>query len=193
MNTPDWDALFAAAARAPGDDEAWAAVYAASWPYLAEWVGSRYRLDPVRASDVLQDAFLQYHTKLQAGLIERPSIAHLRAFVRFCALTAIGDAARFVELDELAPIPEPADPEADITRRLLVDAALDRLPPRCAWLLRARYYLGQTSAEIAAATGLQPGHVDVLLHRCRAECRSVIEGLRRTSIPNLQRPTPKKS
>lgn len=135
---------------------------------------ARYRLDPAQAGDVLQDALLQYRAKLQEGRVDRPSLAHLRAFVRFSALDAMRDARRFVALDEIAPPGPPGDPEAAMLRKLLVDHALDRLDRRCAYLLRARYFWGQTSAEIAGALALGAGNVDVSLHRCRAKLRRVL-------------------
>jgi RNA polymerase sigma factor (sigma-70 family) len=177
VNPPAWDELFSAVGRAPDDDAAWSSLYQALWPYLVDWAMSRYRLDADRAADALQDAFLQYRAKLRAGRIERPSLAHLRAFLRFCILTGLSEARRFVALDEVAPVAAASDPEAGIMRTLLVDHALDRLDHRCAYVLRARYFFGETTAEIAAALNLQPGTVDVLLHRCRAKCREALTEL----------------
>jgi RNA polymerase sigma factor (sigma-70 family) len=137
-------------------------------------VVARYRVDAAQAGDVLQDAFLQYRAKLRDGRVDRPSLSHLRAFVRFCVLDAMRDARRLVALDEIAPPGPPADPEAAILRKLLVDHALDRLDRRCAYLLRARYFWGQTSAEIAGALALETGNVDVSLHRCRAKLRRAL-------------------
>ena len=170
-------ALFAAAGRRPGDDAVWSELYSTLWPYLTDWVLSRYGLAPDGVGDVLQDALVQYRTKLIAHKIERPSLAHLRAFIRFCVLSLLRAESRLVALDEVADPPSPGNPEQDLLHKLMVDEALERLDQRCAHLLRARYFHGKSSAEIARALGLDPGHVDVLLHRCRARCRELLADL----------------
>jgi RNA polymerase sigma factor (sigma-70 family) len=167
--------LFESVARKPSDDAAWAELYTALWPVLCDWVLSRYGLNPAEAQDVLQDSLLQYRAKLRSREIEKPSLPHLRAFVKFSVLTLLRAQARLTALDEIAGTAAAADnPEQDLLNKLMVDEALDRLDGRCAFVLRARYYQGKTSAEIAAALKLGPGSVDVLLHRCRARCREIL-------------------
>lgn len=169
-----WDALFAAVGQRSDNDAAWSDLYASLWPYLTDWVVSRYGLDAATTGDVVQDAFLQYRSKLIAGRIGRPSLAHVRAFVRLTVLTALKAQSRLAPLDDLVAEVTQPDPERALMLRLMVDQALDRLEPRCTYVLRQRYYHGFTSAEIAERLGLETGNVDVLLHRCRARCREIL-------------------
>ena len=174
---PDWDVLFRKAQRNPRDDRAWSALYEELWPYLVDWVMSRYGIDPDHAGEVLQEAFLAYRDELSQGRIAHASLSHLRAFVRFRALSLLRQQSRLVPLDEIAPPPDPSDPERDLLNKLMIDEALDRLDQRCAYVLRERYFAGRTSAEIGAILGLEAGNVDVLLHRCRARCREILARL----------------
>ena len=169
-----WDQLFAAVGRDPDDDHAWARLYASLWPYLLDWIVSRYGLDGSEASDALQNAWLQYRAKLVAGKIANPSLPHLRAFVKFCVLSLLREQSRLVSLDEITLPFAPGDLERELFNKLLVDEALDRMDRRCAYVLRAKYFHGQTSAEIALTLGLEAGHVRVLAHRCLEECRNLV-------------------
>ena len=180
---PDWDALFGAAGKKPASDDAWANLYRALWPHLLDWIISRYGLSSQEAEDVLQDSLLQYRTKLAAKAFTKPSLPHALAFVRYSALGYLRKRSRLVALEEIDPSASLAegasqDPERDLLRKLIVDEALERLDQRCAFALRAKYFHGQTSAEIGGALGLESGAVDTLMHRCRAACRSLIESLR---------------
>ena len=166
--------MFAEVASHPASDAAWSDLYVALWPYLTDWTIARYGLDPATTADVLQNALLEYRAKLAGGAIDRPSLAHVRGFVRLGALTALRARSRLVALEELEREPADRDAEASLARSLMIDQALDRLDPRCAYALRARYYYGRSSAEIAARLGLDAGAVDVLMHRCRARCRELV-------------------
>jgi RNA polymerase sigma factor (sigma-70 family) len=187
---PDWPSLFAVIERSPTDQHAWAALYVALWPYLADWIISRYGFDPSSASDVLQDALLDYQRKLNAKLIERPSLAHVRGFVRLSVLNALKARSRFVPLEEVEAtavnsehdsLQMLVDSEQEMLRRLVVDRALDQLDERCGFALRLRYYEGLSSAEIGRALNLSTAHVDVLLHRCRGRLRELL------TMPHQQR------
>ena len=180
---PSWESLFAAIGRAPRDDQAWSKLYTALWPYVLDWIVSRYGLDGSQAADVLQDAAIQYRDKLIAGKIAEPSMRHFRAFVRFCVLTALRARSRLVALDDIAPPLDTGDVESELYHKLIIDEALERMDQRCAYALRAKYFHGKTSAEIAESIGLDEGHVRVLLHRCREKCRELVLGL----IPQLER------
>jgi RNA polymerase sigma factor (sigma-70 family) len=179
FGAPPWTALFATVAADPDREDAWSSLYVALWPYLSDWVTARYGLDAAATADVIQDALMDYRSKLVARRIAQPSLAHVRGFVRLAALEALRGRARLLSLDDLGTEPVSDDPERDVIRRLIVDQALDRLDRRCAYVLRAKYYRGHSTAEIAASMGLEPGNVDVLLHRCRQRCRELV----------MQRPT----
>jgi|ERR1044071_2549552 RNA polymerase sigma factor (sigma-70 family) len=181
-----WETLFAAVGRRPTDDLAWSDLYQAAWLPFMDWILSRYGLDPERAGAVLQDAFMQYRSKLIAGRIARPSLSHLRVFVRYCVLKVLRDRSRLVSLDEIATTAR-SDPEEELLQKLMIDQALDRLDQRCSYLLRSRYFLGHTSAEIGAALRLETGYVDVLLHRCRSQCREILADLTATRVEQRSR------
>jgi RNA polymerase sigma factor (sigma-70 family) len=174
---PPWDVLFAAVSRKPHDDAVWSELYSAVWPYLSDWVMSRYGLDPGQVEDALQDALLQYRAKLAGGKVARPSLSHLIAFVRYCVLHILREQSQLISLDEISAPPARANPEQELLHKLIIDEALERLDRRCAYMLRSKYFRGFTSAEIGAKMGLTPGNVDTLLHRCRSECRDLIDSL----------------
>jgi RNA polymerase sigma factor (sigma-70 family) len=138
---------------------------------------SRYGIDTDHAGEVVQDAFLAYRTNLLTGRISQPSLPHLRAFIRFRVLSLLREQSRLISLDEIAPAPHPSDPERDVLHKLMIDEALERIDQRCAYILREKYFVGHTSAEIAAALHMETGNVDVLLHRCRIRCREILEYL----------------
>jgi RNA polymerase sigma-70 factor, ECF subfamily len=59
--------------------------------------------------------------------------------------------------------------------RDVVDAAIGRLPPAQQCVITLRDVYGWSSAEVAGATGLEPGHLRVLLHRARSRVRGALE------------------
>jgi RNA polymerase sigma factor (sigma-70 family) len=180
---PNWAALFSVAGKKPRSDIAWSELYLALWPYLLDWIISRYGLGTYQAEDVLQDALLQYRTKLLAKEFAEPSLPHALAFVRYCALGYLRRESRFSALEELEPplsgsVQASKDPERELLQKLIVDEALERLDQRCSYALRAKYIRGLTSAEIGLTLRMRVGAVDTLLHRCRAACRDLIISLR---------------
>ena len=179
---PHWDILFGAVGKKPKSDDAWSELYLALWPYLLDWILSRYGLNAQQAEDVLQDALLQYRTKLIAREFTEPSLRHAFAFVRYSALGYLRRQSRLIALEEIEPTLLPPaliskNPEHQLLQKLIVDEALERLDQRCAFALRARYFRGLTSAEIGLALRLESGAVDTLLHRCRAACRNLIDSI----------------
>lgn len=164
-----WDPLFAAVTRDPHGDEAWSALYAGLWPYLIDWIVSRYGIDGDAAGDVLQDASLQYRAKLRNGLIPNPSMAHLRAFVRFTVLAHLRARDRFVPIDDLVETPV----SSDITARIMIDQVLEQMDGPCAFLLREKYLVGRSSQELARALQTTDGNVRVQLHRCRERFKAL--------------------
>lgn len=179
---PNWLALFSAAGQRLTSDEAWSDLYLALWPTLLEWIISRYGLNTHEAEDILQDALWQYRIKLIAGVVTQPNLSQVFSFVRFCALGYLRGQSRLRPLDEIAPSLIPAasnstDPERELLQMLIVDEALERMDQRCAFVMRAKYFHGFTSAEIGRTLNLRSGAVDTLLHRCRAACRSLMVSL----------------
>jgi RNA polymerase sigma factor (sigma-70 family) len=179
-NSPEWDTLFAALKRDPRSDQAWSRLYETLWPYMLDWLVSRYGVNGAQAADILQDTALQYRDRLLAGDTPDPSLRHFRAFARFNVLSVLRAESRLAALDEVDPQPASANTEDDLFHKLVVDEALERLDQRCAYALRAKYFHGKTSAEIAKAMGIEEGNVRVVLHRCREKCRELVLGL----LPN---------
>lgn len=100
--TGNWQELFEKARRRPKDEQVWSALYRELWPYLSDWIMSRYGIDPDRAGEILQSAFIAYGAQLAEGQVERTSIQHLRAFIRYRVLDFLRQQSRLVSLDEIA-------------------------------------------------------------------------------------------
>jgi RNA polymerase sigma factor (sigma-70 family) len=84
--------------------------------------------------------------------------------------------------------PDSGDLEADTLRRIELSDALARLEERERELLAMRYGAGLSSREIGGLVGLEPGAVDVALHRARTRLRSDVAATPRAPARRAQRP-----
>jgi len=179
FDNPDWNALFAALGRHSHDKKTWEILYSALWPRLNAKILERYPLSPDDAADIVQEAILEYqqtviNKKPDPGFT--PSLAHMYGLVRFRALDKLREARRLTRLDELMLSPQ-KDSAREVETMLLIDEALDRLDPRCQYVLREFYFQGKTGEEIATRLKVKPEHIFVLLSRCRNRCREVLVSL----------------
>jgi RNA polymerase sigma-70 factor (ECF subfamily) len=69
----------------------------------------------------------------------------------------------------------PADVERDVTRRLDLSAAIDRLDERARDLLALRYGADLTARQIAGILGVKTNAVEVALHRTLARLRDDLD------------------
>jgi RNA polymerase sigma-70 factor (ECF subfamily) len=178
-----------------GDETAFRALFDRVFPRLYRYAAARLGGDPDAIAEVVQQTFLKAIEGLDDYRGEAPIYAW---FTRICH-NAIVDHHRlrsreashvlFVEdhaqvravLDALtAPATEgPLDQACarDVTR--LVQAILDRLPPRYGDVLEWKYVEGLSVKEIAARLDTGPKAAESLLTRSRAAFREAVEALRR--------------
>lgn len=142
------------------------------WAYLARATGDR-RL----ADDLLQETyyrFLKSRTTIEDA-------AHRRNYLFRIATNLIVDAQRRPRLDAAA-VSEPSDivadtvdAAADAARRVDVGRALSKLRPRDRALVWLAYVNGSSHKEIAAALGLRPASIKLLLFRARRKLTALLE------------------
>lgn len=170
-----WDDLFEAADQHIRDNNAWSDLYREVTPTLTEWLISRYGFDSDEATGIINDAISDFRNARIAGKTSRLTIQLLWKFLRYRALTLLRSRKSLISLNEIEPVTGPTDPESDLLHKLIIEETLERLEPRCSYVLREKYFLGKTSAEIAATLDMQTGAIDVLLSRCRAKCREILQ------------------
>jgi RNA polymerase sigma factor (sigma-70 family) len=134
--------------------------------------------DPIRAEDLVQDVFAQAIKNAERFDPSRSFGAWLRGIARNVLLMSHRDQKRRVlsvdpavlgRLDEAAARSEPlhAMPDYAELRQTILRDCMKSLPERSRSVLALKYGEGRVSREIAKATGLQVGAVDVLLSRAR--------------------------
>ncbi|MBB3753419.1 RNA polymerase sigma-70 factor (ECF subfamily) [Mycolicibacterium sp. BK634] len=137
---------------------------AALWRYALRLTG-----DPARAEDVVQETLLRawQHPEV-AGDAERSARAWLFTVARNMIIDERRSARFRRETDSLDTegAPEPAGPDEVNTAldRLLIGDALAQLSPDHRAVVRRSYYLGWTTAQIAADLQIAEGTVKSRLH-----------------------------
>jgi RNA polymerase sigma-70 factor (ECF subfamily) len=159
------------------DEETFRALYERTarplWAYLSRIAGSRQLAD-----DLLQETYYRF---LRAGAVHE-SEAHRRNSLFRIATNLARDAHRRSRLrpwldnratEDPDSIEHPGDTRHVDTRRDL-DRAMDRLKPRERAILWLAYAEGSTHREIAAAVGVQPGSVRLMLYRARQKLSKLL-------------------
>jgi RNA polymerase sigma-70 factor (ECF subfamily) len=137
---------------------------AALWRYALRLTG-----DPARAEDVVQETLLRawQHPEV-SGDAERSARAWLFTVARNMIIDERRSARFRRETDSLdtAGAPEPAGPDEvnSALDRLLIGDALAQLSPDHRAVVRRSYYLGWTTAQIAADLQIAEGTVKSRLH-----------------------------
>lgn len=130
----------------------------------------RFRVNPVDAEDLLQQALLGFVT--QRPKIRNPESWLIGTLKNQCRMhwrkrsRSIYDAVDETLLEGIAEGPRKPDEEVDLRHDL--ELALDRIPSRCRSLLRARYYRGCGAEEVARLGGYRKSGVYKVLGRCLA-------------------------
>ncbi len=140
---------------------------ATSGPILGYLVAVSGRHDV--ADDLLQETYIR--------LISRPRPAmdadETRRYLFRIATNLLRDRWR---RNDHQPFAEPAEPThtPNLDATLAIRAALQHLKPRERELLWLAYVEGMDHCEIAAATGLQPLSIRLLLHRARHKAAALL-------------------
>jgi RNA polymerase sigma-70 factor (sigma-E family) len=172
-----------ARARVPSlDDPAtWDADTAVSMLYTAHWnqlvrLATLLTRDGSVAEEIVQDAFVRFHSRWDR--LADPTAAH--AYLRASVVNGARSALRHRSVEERyrqpGP-PTPAGPEelavrSDSDARVL--AALHTLPRRQREVLILRYYSDLSEFEIAQALGLSRGAVKSHAHRGLASLKAAL-------------------
>ena len=161
-----------------GDQDAFSALYAATARsierYVTRWV------DPSRAPDVAQEAFLQIHRARRTYRPDLPVRPWMFAIARHVALQNVRSRGRRIVENQLEesqlPVATPSA-EQQIEARDRLEQALRALPDdqrESVWLADVE---GFTSTEIAKITGATDGAVRVRLHRAHQKLKLLLAGL----------------
>lgn len=139
--------------------------------------GLRRLGDEGKASDLAQDVMLSVLQKLRAGEVHDPD--RIGAFVLGTARWMIHDvrrrAVRRAEVEaELAAATPTAALPSEPTDLDALEVALSQLPERDRAVVVLSFQHERSSAEIATAFGLQPGHVRVIRHRAIARLAQLL-------------------
>lgn len=166
------------------DDDRFTAVFTAHYPRLVG-LAARVLGDRAEAEEAAQEALLALRTQPVARRGDQQVAAWLSRVVTNNSLNRLRSRRRALARAELAAAAngparpdDPADVVADRDVRDRVRAALATLPDRQATALVLRH-AGHSYAEIAAALGVAPGSVGVLLGRGERAFRTVYEEMPR--------------
>ncbi|MEM7050666.1 MAG: sigma-70 family RNA polymerase sigma factor [Acidobacteriota bacterium] len=138
----------------------------------------RYRIPAQDAEDLLQETFLILVSQwesirnpdawLAITLRNRCVIYWRRHKIRLYDM--VDDAILEFLSDGEAPEQEKAELRVDL------DGLLERLPERCQRVLRLRYGLGCSAAEVGKRLGYQPSSVPKVTHRCLSQLADQLVG-----------------
>lgn len=137
----------------------------------------RYRIPPVEAEDLMQQALLAMLYKKEQ--IRNPEAWLLGAVKNKCRLywrserRRLCDAVDLALLEWLSEVGKPSQEQAELRRDL--EVLIRQLPERCRSLLRLRFGLGYESDEVASALGYRPSSVRKVTHRCLASLARSLE------------------
>lgn len=143
------------------DEASFRLLYEATAPPLRAYLLHVSRRPDV-ADDLLQETFCRYLMRRRTDMDE----SHTRSYLFRIATNLLHDRVRS-RLDLAVPELPERGASPTLETRLDVRAALRRLKPRERELLWLAYVEGMNHDEIAAATGLLPLSVKVLLFRAR--------------------------
>ena len=125
------------------------------------------------AREVVQEVFLKAWAKGHTFRGEAKVSTWLYTIARRTAL----DHLRRLKRRREVPLEEAGDPPAPSDkRRLILEEAIRRLPPREREAVRLYYQAGLSGREAAEALGVSEGNFRVILYRARRRLRELLRG-----------------
>ena len=164
--------MFGAAPAAALDETAFRVLYDATAQPLRAYLLHICRRPDV-ADDVLQETFCRYLMHRRSDMDE----SQTRSYLFRIATNLVRDRARSgmdVPVPETVPELRERGPAPNPETRLDVRSALRQLRPRERELLWLAYVEGMNHEEIAAATGLRPLSIRILLFRARRKAAQLL-------------------
>ena len=160
--------MFGAAPSAAIDESAFRLLYDATSQPLRAYLLHLCRRPDV-ADDILQETYCRYLLHRRTDMDESAT----RSYLFRIATNLVHDRARS-GVDAVVPeVPERGS-RPNLETRLDVRAALGQLKPRERELLWLAYVEGMNHQEIAAATGLRPLSIKILLFRARRKAAQLL-------------------
>jgi RNA polymerase sigma-70 factor (ECF subfamily) len=145
-------------------------------PALSVFV-TRYVDSAAIAEELVQDLFLAMWVQRATMRIDGSIRTYLFTAARNRALNylkheRIGERFRVAQLEGIDTSDPGAPGEADCLTALEVQAAMDRLPPRCRLIFTMSRWRGMTYSQIAAALGISVKTVEVHMGRALKTMRA---------------------
>lgn len=158
---------------------------------LNKYTGFVYAVVSVRLSgacdsseieDCVAETFVKFAASLDSYRPEKSGIrTYLGVIARNNALNCLRDRAAVLSVDDdfFLELPDGKNLEDEAERRLLVAevmAEIKKLGPPDSEIIFRRYYLGQSSKDVAAELGLTAANVDTRAHRAMEKLRKIFRG-----------------
>jgi RNA polymerase sigma factor (sigma-70 family) len=149
-------------------------------PHLLVTLISLSRHNVELAEDALQNAFVKIIQLFRTRTRPFPMVteAYLVTIAKNCLIDELRRQKHHVNIDELIqqdllPIGQ-SDQSGEYIREELVLLALNRLDPKCQYLLES-YYIGNAGIpELATILGIAPPSVYMTMKRCRGRLREIL-------------------
>jgi RNA polymerase sigma-70 factor, ECF subfamily len=161
------------------DEEAFRGFYERTartlWAYLARVTGDRQMAD-----DLLQETYYRF-LRASSTYVDD---AHRRNALFHIATNLVRDSRRRAAAQPSFTVPSPrheaAQPDTSdrVAARTDLQRAMEQLKPRERMLLWLAYAEGESHRDIAAAMGVKPGSVKLLLFRARRRLAALLGGER---------------
>lgn len=132
--------------------------------------------------DCVNDVFIRFAENLEKFNPDRASLkTYLGVIARNCAANIARNRLPTVSIDDdLIEIPDDYDLEDEIAKKELAKTVIEQIKllgsPDSEILFR-KYYLGESTKQIAAELKLSPSNVDVRAHRAMEKLRKKLGGM----------------
>ena len=148
-------------------------------PYLWIILSRLNSGNPDMAEDAIQSAFVRFIEIFKGRRkVASRSPGYFVTIAKHCLIDEARRRQKYVSLDELSPEREGVDisgwNENSDSREELLLVAMERMGPKCRFILE-RYYLAQVKGpQLALELGISPESIPMTVKRCRDELRHVL-------------------
>jgi RNA polymerase sigma factor (sigma-70 family) len=177
---PDFRTLIDRCFGGPDQEQAIEALCTAIRPYLFVLLTSLSRSNPALAEDALQNAFIKIIQLFKGAKEPFPVITegYLATVAKHCLIDELRRQKREVNIDELLEhefrSPSVREESAEPISEEIVLLALNRLDPKCQFILESYYIRDMSVPELAARLGISPPSVYMTMKRCRDRLKEIV-------------------